>query len=84
MPKLDSITAGMLVPPVGSRAAVQGGSARRPVAELAPTGVLRVGVFTGNPVIGTRDQATGAVSGTTVALAEALAGHAGVPVAIRE
>ncbi len=54
------------------------------MAELAPTGVLRVGVFTGNPVIGTRDQATGAVSGTTVALAEALAGHAGVPVAIRE
>jgi polar amino acid transport system substrate-binding protein len=52
--------------------------------ELAPAGTLRVAVFTGNPVIGTRDKATGQVSGTTVALGKALAERAGVPVAIQE
>jgi len=42
-------------------------------AELAPTGTLRVAVFTGNPVLGTRDKATGEVSGTTVTMGRALA-----------
>jgi polar amino acid transport system substrate-binding protein len=53
-------------------------------AELAPTGVLRVAVFTGNPVIGTRDKATGRVTGTTATLGRALAAQAGVPADIRE
>ena len=47
-------------------------------AELAPTGALRVGIFTGNPVIANKNKATGELSGTTVALGKALAGQSGV------
>jgi len=53
-------------------------------AELAPTGALRVAVFTGNPVIGSRDKASGRVTGTTATLGRALAAQAGVPADIRE
>jgi polar amino acid transport system substrate-binding protein len=53
-------------------------------AELAPSGTLRVAVFTGNPVIGTKSPETGEVSGTTVTLGRALAVQAGIPAAIRE
>ncbi len=53
-------------------------------AELAPTGTLRVAVFTGNPVLGTRDKATGEVGGTTATMGRALAGSAGVPARIIE
>ena len=38
------------------------------MSELAPTGSLRVAVFTGNPVIGTKDKASGELKGTTVTL----------------
>jgi polar amino acid transport system substrate-binding protein len=48
-------------------------------AQLAPTGTLRVAVFTGNPVLGTLDKASGEVSGTTATLGRALAKAAGVP-----
>ncbi len=41
-------------------------------AELAPTGTLRVAVFTGNPVLGTRSRNTGHVTGTTATLGRAL------------
>jgi polar amino acid transport system substrate-binding protein len=51
-------------------------------SELAPTGTLRVAVFTGNPVLGSRDKETGEVSGTTAAMGRALAKAAGVPVKI--
>jgi polar amino acid transport system substrate-binding protein len=51
-------------------------------AELAPTGTLRVAVFTGNPVLGSRDKATGEVSGTTASMGRALAQGAGVPARI--
>jgi polar amino acid transport system substrate-binding protein len=51
-------------------------------AELAPTGTLRVAVFTGNPVLGTLDKASGEVSGTTATLGRALAKAAGVPAKI--
>jgi len=51
-------------------------------SELAPTGTLRVAVFTGNPVLGSRDKETGEVSGTTAAMGRALADAAGVPVKI--
>jgi polar amino acid transport system substrate-binding protein len=51
-------------------------------AELAPTGTLRVAVFTGNPVLGSRDKETGEVSGTTAAMGRALAQAAGVPARI--
>ena len=51
-------------------------------AELAPTGTLRVAVFTGNPVLGSRDKATGEVSGTTASMGRALAQAAGVPAKI--
>src|SRR5882672_8237129 len=53
-------------------------------AELAPTGTLRVAVFTGNPVLGTRDKASGEVSGTTATMGQALAERAGVPAKIIE
>jgi polar amino acid transport system substrate-binding protein len=53
-------------------------------AELAPTGTLRVAVFTGNPVLGTRDKANGEVTGTTVTMGRALAARADVPVRIIE
>src|SRR4249920_2263257 len=53
-------------------------------AELAPTGTLRVAVFTGNPVLGTRDKASGEVSGTTATMGRALAAQAGVPARIIE
>ena len=51
-------------------------------SELAPTGTLRVAVFTGNPVLGTVDKASGEVGGTTASLGRALADAAGVPVKI--
>jgi len=51
-------------------------------AELAPTGTLRVAVFTGNPVLGSLDKATGEVSGTTATLGRELAKAAGVPAKI--
>src|SRR5258706_1053302 len=53
-------------------------------AQLAPTGALRVAVLTSNPVIGTKDAATGALGGTTVEIARALAARAGVPVRLIE
>src|SRR5215475_12636463 len=51
-------------------------------SELAPTGTLRVAVFTGNPVLGTVDKASGEVGGTTATLGRSLADAAGVPVKI--
>jgi len=51
-------------------------------SELAPTGTLRVAVFTGNPVLGTLDKASGEVSGTTATMGRALAKAAGVPAKI--
>src|SRR5262249_46474177 len=50
--------------------------------ELAPTGALRVAVFTGNPVLGSVDKSSGEVGGTTATLGRALADAAGVPVKI--
>ncbi|HEY7238781.1 MAG TPA: transporter substrate-binding domain-containing protein, partial [Burkholderiales bacterium] len=49
-------------------------------AQLAPSGTLRVAVLTSNPIIGSKDAATGEVKGTTVELGRALAASAGVPV----
>lgn len=51
-------------------------------SELAPTGTLRVAVFTGNPVLGSRDKETGEVSGTTASMGRALAQAVGVPAKI--
>ena len=52
--------------------------------EFAPSGALRVAVFTGNPVIGAKDKATGLLTGTTVELGRALSNQAGLPVAFVE
>ncbi len=52
-------------------------------SELAPTGTLRIAVFTGNPVIGTKRE-TGEIVGTTVALGRELALQAGVEAQIME
>jgi polar amino acid transport system substrate-binding protein len=46
-------------------------------SELAPSGTLRVAVFTGNPVLGTSDK--NEVKGTTATMGRALAKAAGVP-----
>jgi polar amino acid transport system substrate-binding protein len=51
---------------------------------LAPTGTLRIAVFTGNPVIGTKDKAGGELQGTTVLLGRDLAASAGLPVQLIE
>jgi polar amino acid transport system substrate-binding protein len=53
-------------------------------AELAPTGALRIAVFTGNPVIGSKDKSSGELKGTTVTLGRALAAQAGVPATLIE
>lgn len=49
--------------------------------EFAPTGVLRVGINLGNPVIAHRDAAGGDPGGVGPALARELANRLGVPVA---
>ena len=51
---------------------------------LAPSGTLRIAVFTGNPVIGTKDKASGELRGTTVLLGKELAASAGIPVQLIE
>ena len=51
--------------------------------DLAPSGTLRVAVFTGNPVIGSKDS-SGELRGTTVLLGKHLAESAGVPVRFME
>ena len=86
MDHVQLLFAGVLVP-----FAVLAGCAGAPPAptgaartELAPTGTLRVAVFTGNPVIGTKDKASGELKGTTVALGRALAAQAGVPATLIE
>ena len=47
--------------------------------ELAPTGALRVALFTGNPVIASRNAASGELGGTAPILGKTLAADAGVP-----
>src|SRR5215831_10071179 len=51
-------------------------------SDLAPTGALRVAVFTGNPVLGSVDKSSGEVGGTTATLGRALADATGVPAKI--
>jgi polar amino acid transport system substrate-binding protein len=53
-------------------------------AQLAPTGVLRLAVFTGNPLLGSRSEATGEIAGATVTLGKALADRAGVALQLVE
>jgi polar amino acid transport system substrate-binding protein len=53
-------------------------------AQLAPAGVLRLAVFTGNPLIGSRNDTTGEITGATVALGKALAERAGVQLQVVE
>jgi polar amino acid transport system substrate-binding protein len=50
------------------------------VSELAPGGKLRAGINHGNPVLATRDPATGDLSGVAVDLARELGKRVGVPV----
>lgn len=47
-------------------------------AELAPRGGLRVALFTGNPVIASKNHTTGELSGTAFSLGQKLAVDAGV------
>ena len=54
------------------------------VAQVAPTGHLRVAVNVGNPVLAVKDPATGEVRGVTVDLGRALGIKLGVPVALVE
>ena len=50
------------------------------VTELAPTGKLRAAINFGNPILATRDPATGEARGTSVDLARELGRRLGVPV----
>lgn len=50
------------------------------VAELAPSGALRAAINFGNPILATRDSATGQASGVSVDLSRELAKRLGVPV----
>ena len=76
---------------VAAAAAVAGCAAMSPAPaptqiakfDLAPSGTLRVAVFTGNPVIGSKDS-RGELRGTTVLLGKDLAESAGVPVRFME
>src|SRR5947207_5762903 len=52
------------------------------IRDLAPTGVLRVGVNFGNSNNASRDPATGELRGVAVDLARALAARLGVPLAL--
>jgi polar amino acid transport system substrate-binding protein len=49
-------------------------------SELAPTGKLRVGINYGNPVLATRDPASGELGGVAVDLAQELGRRVGLPV----
>lgn len=51
-----------------------------PVAELAPTGKLRAAINFGNPILATKDAATGEPRGVSVDLARELGRRLGVPV----
>lgn len=51
-----------------------------PVAELAPTGTLRAAINFGNPILATKDAATGEPRGVSVDLARELGRRLGVPV----
>ncbi len=51
-------------------------------SELAPTGTLRVGINYGNPVLATRDPASGELRGVAVDLARELGSRAGLSVEI--
>ncbi len=79
MTTIRSILAAVLAFLVAGCAGTTPPQGRLPKAELAPTGALRVAIFTGNPVIGSKNAATGELSGTTVILGKALAERAGVP-----
>jgi len=52
----------------------------QPVAEIAPSGKLRAAINFGNPILATRDPATGEARGVSVDLARALGARLGVPV----
>jgi polar amino acid transport system substrate-binding protein len=51
-------------------------------SDLAPTGKFRVGINYGNPVLATRDAATGELSGVAVDLARELGARTGLPMEI--
>jgi polar amino acid transport system substrate-binding protein len=52
------------------------------IAELAPTGKLRAAINFGNPVLASKDPATGAARGVSVDLSRELARRLGVPLEI--
>ena len=53
------------------------------VRALAPEGVLRASINLGNPVLASRDAATGALKGVSVDLAQELGRQLGVPVELK-
>jgi polar amino acid transport system substrate-binding protein len=52
------------------------------IAQLAPTGKLRAAINFGNPVLASKDPATGEARGVSVDLSRELAGRLGVPLEI--
>ena len=53
------------------------------IRALAPEGVLRASINLGNPVLASRDAATGALKGVSVDLAQELGRQLGVPVELK-
>jgi polar amino acid transport system substrate-binding protein len=88
MATIALLLAAVLAASIGGCATAPGTTMSAPTSatktELAPTGTLRVAVFTGNPVIGSKDRASGELKGTTVILGRELAARAGVPVGLIE
>ena len=60
--------------------AVTPSSPPAPLTEMAPTGKLRVAINFGNPILATKDAATGEARGVSVDLARELGRRLGVPV----
>lgn len=69
---------GMLM--VGAKLSACANRPAAPVAELAPSGKLRAAINFGNPILATKDAATGEPRGVSVDLAQELARRLGVPV----
>ena len=82
MLKINSLLAVLLIPVIAGCAGMPPAPTPEAKAELAPTGTLRIAVFTGNPVIGSKK--SGEVVGTTVILGRQLAERIGVPAQVIE
>ena len=83
-PQRALLIAVLAIPIVWLLAGAGAASVQSGAAAVAPTGQLRVVLNIGNPVLASKDPATGEVHGVTVDLGRALATKLGVPVVLVE